>query len=87
MIFFLGKCNVLLQDFVAGAPRLTIAGDTLELVNQCTYLGSCVTTGVGTGDEVIARIIKARNAFHRLKYLWNRHGLILLSRAASTMQQ
>jgi hypothetical protein len=77
MCFAPSKCKVLFQDWQGAEPALTLAGDTLEIVDHFIYLGSCVTAGGGAGDEISHRIARARAAFANLKHLWRRRDIRL----------
>jgi hypothetical protein len=78
MCFAPSKCKVLLQDLQGAEPALTLAGDTLEIVDHFIYLGSCVTAGGGVGEEISHRIARARAAFANLKHLWRRRDIRLI---------
>jgi hypothetical protein len=71
------KCKVLLQDWTAATPSLTLMNEPLEFVNQFTYLGSIISAGGDITSEVSSRISKARMAFAGLRHLWRRRDLSL----------
>jgi hypothetical protein len=71
------KSKVFLQDWQGALPTLTLAGDQLEIVDNFTYLGSCVSAGGAVGDEIKLRIAKARLTFVSLKHLWRRRDISL----------
>ena len=77
MRFAPSKCKVMLQDVLCLNTSLTIQGETLEIVDRFTYLGSCVSTGCSVSDEIDARISKARIAFANLRHLWRQKGISL----------
>jgi hypothetical protein len=77
LYFAPAKCKMLVQDWQGPVPALTLAGDSLDLVDSFVYLGSHITTGGGIGEEVSARIAKARLAFGNLKHLWRRRDIRL----------
>ncbi|CAH8657151.1 unnamed protein product [Dicrocoelium dendriticum] len=77
MYFSPSKCKALLQDWQVPLPALTLAGETLEVVESFVYLGCCITAGGAVGDEISMRISKARLAFSRLRHLWRRHDIRL----------
>ena len=49
---------------------ITIGGQTLEEVNQFTYLGSVIAVDGGTEEDVKSRIGKARTSFNILNKIW-----------------
>lgn len=49
---------------------ITIDGETIEEVNQFTYLGSIISKTGGTDEDIKARIAKARHAFVTLRPVW-----------------
>ncbi|VDP25561.1 unnamed protein product [Schistosoma margrebowiei] len=65
-----GKTKVL--KFKAEKNNLiTLDGETLEIVESFTYLGSIIDEQGGSDADVKARIVKARTAFLQLKNIWN----------------
>lgn len=52
------------------AASIKVNGETVERVEQFTYLGSVMSPQGGTESDVEARINKARAAFGRLKPVW-----------------
>ena len=76
MAFAPTKCKVLLQDWTAQAPVLSIGNETLELTEKFVYLGSCISPS-GLTEESLSRIGKARAAFAALRHLWRRHDIHL----------
>ncbi|VDP54965.1 unnamed protein product [Schistosoma margrebowiei] len=50
---------------------ITLDDETLEDVESFTYLGSIIDEQVASGEDVMARIGKARAAFLQLKNMWN----------------
>jgi hypothetical protein len=71
------KCKVMLQDTLSPTAPLELQGESLEVVDRFTYLGSCITSDCSVTDEVSARISKARIAFANLRHLWRQKGLSL----------
>ena len=53
----------------SNAP-ITIDGDTLETVEEFTYLGSCLTSGNAVCKDIKSRLGKNRNAFFKLDQIW-----------------
>ena len=58
----LRKCTI--QD---REPTITVNGQSLQVVDKCTYLGSTLSSEVHTDNDVTARIAKATVAFGRLR--------------------
>ena len=56
---------------------LKLQGEILEVVEQSTYLGSCVSSDGSLSNEIDARILKARIAFANLRHLWRQIGISL----------
>ncbi|VDO73797.1 unnamed protein product [Schistosoma margrebowiei] len=77
MRFFLSKCKMLLQDWVASIPELMIGSEVIERVDRFTYLGSLISPCGLVCDEFSARIQKARLAFTNLRHLWLRRDIHL----------
>jgi hypothetical protein len=77
MRFAPAKCKVMLQDTQTPTAPLTIQGETLEVVERFTYLGSCISSDCSVTDEISARISKARIAFANLRHLWRQKGISL----------
>ncbi|KAA3673036.1 uncharacterized protein DEA37_0006413 [Paragonimus westermani] len=48
-----------------------------EVVDRFVYLGSCISGGGGVGNEIEARISKARTVFASLGHLWRQGGISL----------
>ena len=70
------KCKVLLQDWVGSNPNLTLAGELISVVGHFNYLGSLISPGGLTKEEVTQSIAKATAAFTNLRHLW-RHDISL----------
>jgi hypothetical protein len=71
-----GKCKVMVFDWSAPAPALTLNGNTLEVVDSFIYLGCRFSTN-GSQEETTNRIAKARAAFTNLHHLWRRRDVSL----------
>ena len=71
MRFTPSKCKVLLQDWLGPNPNLVVAGEPIEVVDKYIYLGSCISPGGLTRNEIGLRIGKARAAFSKLRHLWH----------------
>ena len=57
-------------------PRITVKGNTLDIVNKFTYLRSVLSKNVTTEYEVNNRLAKASATFGRLrKNVWDHEGL------------
>jgi hypothetical protein len=67
----------MLQDVQSLNTPLEIQGETLEVVERFTYLGSCISSDGSVSDEVNARISKARVTFANLRHLWRQKGISL----------
>ncbi|TNN20225.1 endonuclease-reverse transcriptase, partial [Schistosoma japonicum] len=80
MRFSPSKCKMLLQDWVASAPELMIESEVVERVDRFTYLGSLISADGLVTDEISARIQKARLAFAKLRHLWRRRDIRLLTK-------
>ncbi|KER27270.1 hypothetical protein T265_05673 [Opisthorchis viverrini] len=52
-------------------------GEPLEIVENFTYLDSCISSDGHVFDEASARISKARIAFANLRHLWRQNGTSL----------
>ena len=65
-----GKTKIRRMQHFRNSP-VAVAGQPLEEVNSCTYLGSRVDTQGGTDADERARICKARTAFLILKKVWS----------------
>ncbi|TNN07625.1 Retrovirus-related Pol polyprotein from type-2 retrotransposable element R2DM, partial [Schistosoma japonicum] len=74
------KCKMLLQDWVASAPELVIGSEVVQRVDHFTYLGSLISADGLVTDEISARIQKARLAFAKLRHLWRRRDIRLLTK-------
>ncbi|CAI2738759.1 unnamed protein product, partial [Dicrocoelium dendriticum] len=70
MHFAPSKCKVLLQDHQPLDDPLTLANEELEVVDQFTYLGSCISNDGRIETDVSSRIAKARPTFLNLRHLW-----------------
>ncbi|CAH8647362.1 unnamed protein product [Dicrocoelium dendriticum] len=77
MHFAPSKCKVLLQDHQPLDDPLTLANEELEVVDQFTYLGSCISNDGRIETDVSSRIAKARAAFLNLRHLWRQKGVSL----------
>ncbi|KER27877.1 hypothetical protein T265_05160 [Opisthorchis viverrini] len=64
------KCKVLLQNVPSTNISLTIQAESLEIVENFTYLGSCISSDGSVSDEVSASVSKARITFANLCHLW-----------------
>ena len=71
------KCKVMLQDFQASILPLKLQGEDLAIVDQFTYLGSCISQDGTVTNEISARIAKARITFANLRHLWRQKGISL----------
>ncbi|KAA3676264.1 uncharacterized protein DEA37_0000256 [Paragonimus westermani] len=49
----------------------------MEVVDRFVYLGSCISSGGGVGNEIEARISKARAVFANLRHLWRQRCISL----------
>ena len=59
-------------------PTITVKGQTQQVVDKFTYLGSTLSRGMHINDEVNARIAKASAAFGRIPgSIWDRSGIRL----------
>ena len=59
-------------------PAITVKGQTLQMVDKFTYLGSTLSRVVHIDDEVNARIAKTSATFGRLRgSVWDRSGIRL----------
>ena len=57
-------------------PIITVKGQTLQAVNNFTYLGNPLSRSANIDAEVTNRIAKASNAIGRLKKtVWERRGI------------
>ena len=72
MHFAPSKCKVLLQDWSGPNPNLILAGQSIEVVDKFTYLGSFISPEGLIKDDVTLRIGKARADFSSLQHLWRR---------------
>ena len=71
----LKKTQILTQS-VASPPAITIEGQALDVVEEFTYLGSCVTSKLSLDTEINRRIGKASSTMARLsKRVWQNHRL------------
>ena len=67
----LKKTNIMGQD-VSDAPQITIGDHSLEVVNNFTYLGSCISSNLSLDSELNVRIGKAATTMTRLaKRVWD----------------
>ncbi|KER27410.1 hypothetical protein T265_05517 [Opisthorchis viverrini] len=71
------KWKVLLQNVPSANISLTIQGESLEIVENFTYLGSCISSNGSVSDEVSARISKARITLANSRHLWGQKGISL----------
>ncbi|GAA56797.1 hypothetical protein CLF_111545, partial [Clonorchis sinensis] len=69
------SCNVMLLEMQSLNKPLAIQGETLDVVERFTYLGSCISSDCNVTDEVNARICKARVAFSNLRQVWRQSGI------------
>ncbi|VDP53023.1 unnamed protein product [Schistosoma margrebowiei] len=60
-----------ISKLLANVDPITLDGETLEDVENFTYLGSIIDEQGGSDANVKARIGKARTAFLQLKNIWN----------------
>ncbi|KAH9587009.1 Tuftelin-interacting protein 11 [Schistosoma haematobium] len=77
MRFYLSKCKMLLQDWVASATELMIGSEVIECVDRFTYLGSLISLCGLVCDKISVRIQKARLTFVNLRHLWRRRDIRL----------
>ena len=71
----LKKTQILTQG-VAAPPSISIEGQALDIVEEFTYLGSCVTSKLSLDTEINRRIGKASATMARLsKRVWQNHHL------------
>ncbi|TNN09975.1 endonuclease-reverse transcriptase, partial [Schistosoma japonicum] len=54
--------------------------EVVERVDSFTYLGSLISADGLVTDEISARIQKARLAFAKLRHLWRRQDIRLLTK-------
>ncbi|KAA3675803.1 uncharacterized protein DEA37_0003388, partial [Paragonimus westermani] len=76
MRFAASKCKVLLQD-CCDHVDLMLDNVVMEVVDRFVYLGSCISSGGGVGNEIEARISKARAVFANLRHLWRQRCISL----------
>ena len=76
MRFQPSKCKAMFQSVDPNTP-LKLQGGILEIVEQFTYLGSCVSSDGSLSNEIDARTSKARIASANLHYLWRQKGIRL----------
>ncbi|KER24813.1 hypothetical protein T265_07598 [Opisthorchis viverrini] len=69
------RCKALLQDWVGSNPSLMLADEPIEVVDKFVYLGSCISPGGLTEDEISIRIGKATAVFANLRHLWRRRDI------------
>ena len=74
MRFAPSKCKAMFLDVDSNTP-LKLQGEILEVVEQFTYLGSCVSSDGSLSNEINAQISKARIAFVNLRHLWRQKGM------------
>lgn len=55
--------KLLLQDWTESKLNLALAGKELSEADKLNYLGSCISTGGRTSDEMFSSIQKARLVF------------------------
>ena len=80
MRFAPSKCKAMFQDVDFNTP-LKLQGEILEVVEQFTCLGSCVSSDDSFSNEIDARISKAIIAFADLRQLWRQKGISLPERS------
>ncbi|KER21331.1 hypothetical protein T265_10331 [Opisthorchis viverrini] len=68
---------IMLQNVPSANISLTVQGEPLEIVENFTYLGSCISSDGSVSDEVSARTPKARITFANLRHLWRQKGISL----------
>ena len=76
MRFAPSKCKAMFLDADLSTP-LKLQGEILEVVEQFTYLGSCVSSDGSLSNEIDAGILKARIASANLRHLWRQKGISL----------
>ncbi|KAA3673479.1 adenosine deaminase [Paragonimus westermani] len=77
MRFAASKCKVFLQD-CSNHVDLMLDNVVMKVVDRFVYLGSCISVGGGgVGNEIEARISKARTVFANLGHLWRQRGISL----------
>ena len=74
-----GKSKVLRINSANTTP-ITLEGESLEEVDEFTYLGSIVDKQGGTEADVKARIGKARVAYLLLKPIWSAKDLTITTK-------
>ena len=68
------KCKILRINTPNENP-ITINGEAVEEVKKFEYLGATVSDQGGGAEDLHNRINKARNAFNRLKNIWNSNNI------------
>jgi hypothetical protein len=81
MRFAPSKCKVLVQDWNSAVPNLSLDDEVLDVVDNFTYLGSCVTNDGSIHKEISLRVAKARAAYAGLGHLWRRKDVSLKTKA------
>ncbi|KAA3678185.1 uncharacterized protein DEA37_0012315 [Paragonimus westermani] len=76
MRFGASKCKVLLQG-CCDHVDLMLDNVVTVVVDRFVYLGSCISSGGGVGNEIEARISKSRAVFTNLRHLWRQRGISL----------
>ncbi len=82
----LSKTEVMLQpapDCDIPSPKVSINGTQLKIVNEFTYLGSCLSDKVNINSEISVRLTKASASFGRLwTRVWKERGLAVKTKIA-----
>ena len=72
------KTEVVYEPAPYSEPTINVNGQSLQVVDKFTYLGSALSRAVYIDDEVTARTAKANVAFGRLcGNVWERNEIIL----------
>ncbi|GAA36586.2 SKI family transcriptional corepressor 2 [Clonorchis sinensis] len=77
MLLASSMCKVMLQDVPFLKISLTIQGESLEVVENFTYLGGCISSDGNVSDKVIATTPTVQITFSNLRYLWRQKGIRL----------
>jgi len=70
-------CKLLFQNWSGPNRNLVLAGQSTEVVEKFIYLGSCISPGGLTKNEVTLRIGKERAHFSSLQHLRRRRDINL----------